>query len=230
MNKKITLVKFFMFAGNILVPCYAIAMCILFKRTFGGISFALFISAMIMERAWETFKTSKEQHREEFHGDWTLAVVTFSYLFLFILTITEFYLFKQSSNIYLAALGVILLGSSFRMRFWGMAALGKQWAVHAVGAQKIRKVRIVKVGPYKYIRHPIYLGIIFEELSYPLIANANYALFFAAFVCIPLVVIRALTEEKFSVRRFGEKYLSYKKEVGMLFPVQLLKNNGHSSF
>lgn len=221
--KKISLVKFFMFAGNILVPCYSIIMCMLFDRSFWGIAFAFLISAMIIERAWETFKTSKERHREEFHGDWTLAVVTFSYLSLFIFLISEFYLIDRKIHTYIVVIGFALLGGSFRMRFWGMAALGKQWAVHAVGVQKIRNVRLIKIGPYKYIRHPIYAGIILEELAYPLIANAYYSFIFAILICVPLVAIRAWVEEKNSLRRFGEKYLDYRKEVGMLFPMQLFK-------
>lgn len=212
-----------MFAGNILVPCYAILMCVLFDKTFWGVAFAFLISAMIVERAWETFKTSKEKHREEFHGDWTLVVVTFTYLLLFIFMISEYYLVHRKISTYVVIIGVVLLGGSFRMRFWGMAALGKQWAIHAVGVQKIRNVRLVKIGPYKYIRHPIYLGIVLEELAYPLIANAYYSFIFAVLICVPLVAIRAWVEEKSSLRRFGEKYLNYRKEVGMLFPIQFLR-------
>ncbi len=221
MSNKITLIKFFTFTGNILIPIYSLILCFLFKPTTEGGLFALLISVMIVERAWETFKTSKERHKEELHGDWTLAVVTGTYLILFFFLITEFYVMKSGLNFYVTAIGLILLGLSFRMRFWGMAALGKQWAVHAVGVKKIRKVRLVQLGPYKYVRHPIYLGIILEELSYPLIANAYYALAFALLVCIPLVVIRAGTEEKTSVRRFGDKYLTYKQKVGMLLPLKI---------
>lgn len=223
-RKKFSLIKFFMLAGNFLVPCYAITMCILFDKTFSGMIFAVFISVMIVERAWETFKTSKEQRREEFHGDWTLAIVSFTYLLLFVFSISEFYLIGRKFNFYTTTLGSAFLVASFRMRFWGMAALGSQWAIHAVGAQKIRNVRLIKIGPYKYVRHPIYSGIVLEELAYPLISNAYFSLAFAVFVCVPMVILRAWIEEKTSLRRFGEKYLDYRKEVGMLFPSQLFKS------
>ena len=223
MQTRITLIKFFVFAGNTLIPLYAVTMATLFDRTFGGVAFAIFVSGMIIERAWETFKTSKEKHREEFHGDWTLALVTATYLLLFFLMISEYYLVSRSFNVFIAAAGCMILIGSFKMRFWGMAALGKQWAVHAVGAQKIRKVRLVKIGPYKYVRHPIYLGILLEELAYPLIANAHYSLIFSALVCMPFVVIRAWTEEKYSLRRFGESYSTYRGKIGMFFPIQFLK-------
>jgi len=218
------LVKIILFAGNILIPVYAGLMCLLHGEGFADVAFASFISLAIIERAWETFKTSKERRREEFHGDWTLLVVSFSYLALFVFTITEFYLCDRSFNVYTLIAGSLLLLVSVRMRFWGMAALGKQWAVHAVGVQKISNVRLIKVGPYKYIRHPIYLGILLEEIAFPLIANSPYSFLFAVFVCIPLVIVRATVEEKTSVRRFGEGYLAFKKEVGMFLPTQLLKS------
>lgn len=224
MPKKFTLIKLFTFLGNLGIPIYAFVLYFSCLRTITGFLFFLFISSCIIERGWETFKTSKEKKKEELHGDWTLAAVTGSYLFLFTLFIGEFYLRVRTINISSSIIGLLLLALSFRLRFWGMAALGKQWAVHAVGAQKIKRVRLVKIGPYKYIRHPVYLGIMIEELSFPIIANASLSLLFVILVCLPLVVIRARMEEKTSLRRFGNKYMAYQKSIGMFFPTQLLKN------
>lgn len=216
---KITLIRFFQLVGNLAIPAYTFVMFLLHSRTITGLVFFIIISACIVERAWETFKTSLERKREELHGDWTLAAVTAAYLVGYFLSITEFYLLRHASlHLSWTVAGVVLLAGSFRLRFWGMAALGKQWAIHAVGAQKIRRVRLIKIGPYRYIRHPVYLGIMTEFLAYPLIANAVGALLFAVFVGIPLVVTRALYEEKTSLRRFGDRYIAYRREVGMFLP------------
>jgi len=104
-----------------------------------------------------------------------------------------------------------------------MKALGKQWAIHAVGAQKIKKVRLVKIGPYKYVRHPIYLGIVIEVVSIPLIANAYFSLAFAILINVPLQLIRLRLEERNSFRKFGDIYLRYKQEVSALFPVKYVR-------
>jgi len=221
--KKVTLIKIFILLGNVVIPFYSFFLYLWRLRTTQGFIFFLFISAAIIERAWETFRTSKERRRDEFHGDWTLAAVTISYIVLFFAIITEFYFHVKSLEIWVVLIGVALLSFSVRMRFWGMAALGKQWAVHAVGARKIKKVRIVKIGPFRYIRHPIYLGIMTECLAFPIIAGAFYSLVLALTVCVPLVFIRALSEEQTSVRRFGDKYLTYRKEVGMFLPTQFFR-------
>lgn len=109
-----------------------------------------------------------------------------------------------------------------------MRSLGKQWAIHAVGARKIKKVRVIKVGAYKYMRHPIYLGIILEVLSLPMIASAFYSIGLAAFINVPLQYLRLLMEEKSSVRRFGDRYIQYMNEVSMLLPLKYLRNKWFS--
>lgn len=208
--------------GNVIVPFYAVFFFLKGQKTPLDFIMMLFVVFVIVERAWETFNTSKEHRKDEYHGDWTLVAVTGSYLLSFFIFIPEFFLRTQAVNPWISVTGFLIWLFAFRFRFWGMSALGKQWAVHAVGPQKIKRVRLIELGPYKYIRHPIYCSIIIEEFSFPLIANAYIALAFVMLVCIPLVIIRAFLEEKTSVHRLGDKYLDYKNRVGMLFPKRFI--------
>lgn len=105
-----------------------------------------------------------------------------------------------------------------------MKTLGSQWAVHAVGAQKVSKVSIIKEGPYRYIRHPIYLAIFMEVLSIPLMANAFWGMLFSAFLYIPLQYKRLLEEEKNNVRKMGEAYLLFMRETSAIFPVKWFRS------
>lgn len=219
-----TLIKFFILTGNFILPLYAGVLFYFTNKSIVGLLMLLFICFSIIERAWETFRTSKERRRDEIHGDWTLAAVTGTYLILFFIFVSEFYFFAKTLNVWITCVGMVLWLVAFRLRWWGMAALGKQWAVHAVGAQKIKNIRLIKIGPYKYVRHPIYLSIMMEEMSFPMIANTYGAFFFAIFVCVPFVILRARLEEKSSIRRFGPHYEDYKKEVDMFFPIRLLKH------
>ena len=204
--------------GNGGVPLSALILFLASNHSVEKILFLIFWLFHSFERVWETFYTSKERKAFDFHGDWTLGAVTMAYLFLCFLCIFEFFLVPRSFNYGVAILGMALYLGAFRLRWWGMKSLGKQWAIHAVGAQKIKKVRLIRVGAFKYMRHPIYLGIILELLSLPLIANAYFVLFIACFINIPLQLIRLLEEEKSSVRRLGESYREYKREVDMLIP------------
>jgi protein-S-isoprenylcysteine O-methyltransferase Ste14 len=220
--KKLTLIKVFIILGNIGVPASAIFLSAAFPGKSYRWIFVIFILFHSFERVWETFYTSRERKPHEFHGDWTLATVTATYIGLCFFVIFEFFFANRSINMILTAVGCIFYVSAFRMRWWGMASLGTQWSIHAVGAIKLKRYRLLNIGAYKYVRHPVYLGIILEELGLPLIANAWVAFFYSIIICIPLVFVRAMVEEKSSQRKFGQKYLDYKKRVSMLLPLKTL--------
>lgn len=220
--KKISIISFFILAGNLAFPVVLTLLFLQSDRSFYRALFLLFMLIHAFERVWETFFTSKERHGYEIHGDWTLVVVTAAYLILCFSLSLEFFLSGITPKIEIVCIGLILYLGSFTLRWWGMRSLGKQWAIHAVGVQKIRKVRLLRIGAYKWIRHPIYLGVVLEVLSLPTIANTFFSLIFAVAVNIPLQYVRAVMEEKYSARRFGLQYEQYKSEVGMFLPFKYL--------
>ncbi|MBM2845347.1 MAG: isoprenylcysteine carboxyl methyltransferase [Bacteroidetes bacterium] len=76
---------------------------------------------------------------------------------------------------------------------------------------------LVKVGAYRYIRHPLYaslvllgLGIFFKTLSW---IGAVLAL-----VNIGAMVATARREEKEMIERFGSEYTSYMQKTKMFIP------------
>ena len=223
-HKKISLIQVLALFGAVGVPALSGLLFILSEKNLQQICFLVFIVAHSVERVWETFYTSKERHPFELHGDWTLIATTIAYIFLCLLSSTECFLFKANYSLTFILIGLALYCLSFFLRWWGMKSLGSQWAVHAVGAQKVSKVSVIKVGPYKYIRHPIYLAIFLEVLSIPLMANAFWGFLFASLLYIPLQYTRLLEEEKNNVRKMGEPYLAYMKETNSLLPLKRLFN------
>lgn len=224
MKTKITLLKACIIVGYIGVPLSTCALFYYSARDWGHIIFLIFMLCHSFERVWETFYTTKERRVNELHGDWTLAVVTLAYLVLCFLTIAETFIFVKRFRVCITILGLCLYVLAFLLRWWGMKALGKQWAIHAVGAQKIKKVRLIKIGPFKYVRHPIYLAIIIEVISIPTIANTPWCMLFAISINVPLQIVRLVLEEKSSIRRFGDKYLQYQQEVSQLLPIKYMQH------
>ncbi|MFH0948369.1 MAG: isoprenylcysteine carboxylmethyltransferase family protein [Elusimicrobiota bacterium] len=83
----------------------------------------------------------------------------------------------------------------------------------------IRKNKILSlVGPYQYVRNPLYLG--------SFLIGVGFGIFIGNFVMLALIVVIFLiiytlkinSEEKKLTEIFGEKYLNYKKNVGRWIP------------
>jgi len=72
---------------------------------------------------------------------------------------------------------------------------------------------IVRTGPYRLSRNPIYLAFTLFQLGIAIRANSLWLLatLVVALVLIHFVVIP--TEEQYLERRFGAEYLDYKRSV-----------------
>ncbi len=213
------MLRFFIILGNLGVPGLALLLGIIRPKGWLSWFFVLFVLIHSVARVWETFYTSKEKRRLEFHGDWPLVAVTSAYIILCFVIILEFFFMSRSPRFLNFLVGCILYGLAFRLRWWGMASLGKQWAIHAIGPKKIRKIRLIQLGPYKFIRHPIYLGIAIETISISIMPSCYLSLIFSITVCIPLIILRALLEERSSARRFGQLHQRYTEKIPMFLPV-----------
>lgn len=224
MSKQFTLVRVLILFGYIGFPIISLTFFYFSKRELIQCFFVSFIMLHAIERVWETFTTTKERKVDQLHGDWTLIAVTIAYIFLCFSLVFEFFLSQKGINFITSLLGFVFYIIAFRIRWWGMKSLGKQWAIHAVGAQKIKKVRIIKIGAYKYMRHPIYVGSMLEMISLPLIICGPFTAIFAATINIPLQIIRTFLEEKNALRRFGNDYRNYQKTVDMFIPIKYFKN------
>ncbi|MFW9929984.1 MAG: isoprenylcysteine carboxylmethyltransferase family protein, partial [Candidatus Thorarchaeota archaeon] len=76
---------------------------------------------------------------------------------------------------------------------------------------------VVSSGPYKYIRHPMYLVFIIQAFTQGLITS-NTVIFIGFFSIILLVILRIRYEEQLLIQEFGEKYLKYKKTTKRIIP------------
>ena len=77
---------------------------------------------------------------------------------------------------------------------------------------------LIQTGPYKYIRHPMYISLIIRGIFYFLITS-NVIIFLNWFISIAIVLyLRIPKEEQMMLDKFPEQYKAYKKKTGMLLP------------
>ena len=78
--------------------------------------------------------------------------------------------------------------------------------------------KLVTHGIYRYVRHPVYLGVIIATIGIPVYASSLYGLLIML-ALIPLVLNRIRLEERLLTEEFGDAYLEYKATTKKLIPL-----------
>lgn len=115
--------------------------------------------------------------------------------------------------------GITVLG--FALTFWARAVLGGNWS--GIVTVKVDH-DLVRSGPYRFVRHPIYTGILIAITGNALAINqwrgvVVVGLFWVSFT------IKRLKEEEFMRQTFGVQYDDYARTTGAIFPL-LLRRDG----
>ena len=77
--------------------------------------------------------------------------------------------------------------------------------------------RLVVVGVFRFIRHPMYMSIILLNLGI-LLKAPTYVTVGLGFMVVVFLYIAARVEEKENIAYFGEEYLNYMKKTKMFIP------------
>jgi protein-S-isoprenylcysteine O-methyltransferase Ste14 len=75
----------------------------------------------------------------------------------------------------------------------------------------------VERGPYRYVRNPMYTGILMVGASLGL-ALGTWLVPLAATAMFGMLAIRTRIEEMYLIARFGDQYRDYMTRVGRFFP------------
>ena len=108
---------------------------------------------------------------------------------------------------------VTMCGLAFT--WWARIVLGRLWSSGVT-----RKVdhEVIVAGPYRFVRHPIYSGIILAVLATAVVQGTESALLGAALIVLG-TFMKARVEESFLRRELGEdRYDAYARRVPMFVP------------
>ncbi|MBK9601532.1 MAG: isoprenylcysteine carboxylmethyltransferase family protein [Anaerolineales bacterium] len=75
----------------------------------------------------------------------------------------------------------------------------------------VKGQKVIQSGPYRIVRHPMYLGTILMYVSSPLALGSYWAIIPAIFI-IPILVARIINEEKVLTKKL-EGYSAYKQKT-----------------
>ena len=111
-------------------------------------------------------------------------------------------------------IGTILVGVGLVFSIWARRHLGMNWS--ATITLKEGHV-LVRSGPYRWVRHPIYTGLLLALLGTALSRNDWCALL--GFAVVTAALVRKLSiEERWMLSAFEDEYRQYKAHVPALSP------------
>jgi len=115
----------------------------------------------------------------------------------------------------LALTGCILTVAGAAVVLRSRMELGPAWSLAPIAHEA---TGLVTTGPYRVVRHPIYLGLSMLALGQAL-AFASWPAFLVLLAgIIPTFVWRAAAEEKVLTATFGNRYALYQTQTKMIIP------------
>ena len=118
----------------------------------------------------------------------------------------------RSDALDMTAILITIAGMLFAV--WARVYLGRNWS----SAPMIREHHeLIRSGPYRLVRHPIYTGILLAMLG-TLLANGKVRGVLALLLVWVGWTIKSRMEEEFMLRTFGAQYEEYRRTTGALIP------------
>lgn len=113
-------------------------------------------------------------------------------------------------------LGLLMIWLGVAFSIWAVVTLGRHYDLEL---EVHRDHELVRDGPYRLVRHPVYTGLAIHFLG-ACLATGNLLLIAGTLVIsYPAFYMRARTEERLLRGRFGTAYDAYAREVPMLVPL-----------
>lgn len=117
--------------------------------------------------------------------------------------------------VWLRWIGVGVGFSAGALLIWTLQSIG----VNLTDTVVTRKVHALVVhGPYRWVRHPLYVAAFLTVLGFSL-ASANWFVLVMGMLAFALLVKRVRTEEVFLIARFGDDYRAYMARTNRFWPL-----------
>ena len=120
-------------------------------------------------------------------------LMQFAYPGVFFAMLAEMVLAERTATppMFLTGLGLFLMGKA--LKWWAILALGEQWTFRVLVLPQ--SIPVVS-GPYRYLTHPNYLGVVGELVGVTLMTAARVAGPVGTGLFIALMLRRAAIEQR----------------------------------
>lgn len=124
---------------------------------------------------------------------------------------------SKSPHLSILMVGSLLYFSGIALYLWGYWTLGSMFGISSgFGTTLYQDHKLIRLGPYRYVRHPMYLAVILVAFA-ALMIFRTWAMVLFSILSLG-VILRAQQEERLLAVEFGEKWDVYEQEVNAWIP------------
>ena len=200
--------------GSRLLPWVVVGGMPALVAVFRAASLLAFAGPMLLNVGGRDRKRSGGAERR--HGDRTPVLANFAAFGLFFALMIAFVGSADGPVALLLALcGCLLAVAGSALVIRSRRELGSAWSFVPTVVQG---TGLVTTGPYRLVRHPIYLGLVLLAGGEALAFGSWPALMIVLSGIVPTFAWRAHAEEALLSQTFGESYALYRKQAGMITP------------
>lgn len=113
------------------------------------------------------------------------------------------------------AAGLALIWAGVALRVWAVLTLGRFFKMVVVVQEGHR---VIDSGPYRWLRHPSYLGLILCFTGFGLAWGDWVSLAIMLGCSLAVLLVRIRVEERTLLRELGEEYAAYSRRTARLVP------------
>lgn len=119
----------------------------------------------------------------------------------------------MNTNAWRAGVGLTLLAAGLGFASWARRHIGRNWGTPMTLKDD---PELVTSGPYRFVRHPIYSGLLLATVATAVALNWQWL--FAAALATAYFVYSATVEESNLAEQLPDTYPAYKRSTKMLVP------------
>lgn len=115
---------------------------------------------------------------------------------------------------WIAWTGIALTWIGVAIAIWARYCIGVFWSARVTLKEGHQ---LIRTGPYAFIRHPIYTGLLVGAIGTALVVG-EWRGIVAVLLLLAAHSFKALREERLLTQEFGDAYRSYRRSTGFLLP------------
>lgn len=112
-------------------------------------------------------------------------------------------------------IALVVMGVGVGIRVWAAVTLGQ---FYTTTLMMTKGQKVVATGPYRFIRHPGYLGEILIWTGFAVLSSNLILFFFTPVMFLAVYLYRISSEERMLVVELGDEYVKYRQRTRRLIP------------